>query len=97
MDEGTSALDRETEKRIQQNIDNKLKGITTVTVAHRLETIENSDIIFLIEEGKIVERGKYKQMYDQKQYFYKFVQGETFKTIDQVANYILNQLIVKRK
>ena len=54
MDEGTSALDPETEKKVQKNIDDKLKGITTINIAHRFETIENSDVIFMFEEGKVV-------------------------------------------
>jgi ABC-type bacteriocin/lantibiotic exporter with double-glycine peptidase domain len=39
MDEGTSALDRETERRVQENIDGNIRGITSVSIAHRLETI----------------------------------------------------------
>jgi ABC-type bacteriocin/lantibiotic exporter with double-glycine peptidase domain len=95
MDEGTSALDPETEKRVQQNIDNKLKGITTVNIAHRFETIENSDIIFMFEEGKVVESGRYGEMIAKKQYFFKFVQGEKYKSFDKLAEQMLDNLVMR--
>lgn len=69
MDEGTSALDRMTEKKVQDSIDRKFKSITTITIAHRIETIEDSDIIFMLDEGKLVEQGSYNQMMSKKSHF----------------------------
>ena len=77
MDEGTSALDRETERKVQASIDGKLRGVTAINVAHRMETIENSDMIFLFEEGRLVESGKYAEMMARKSHFYRFVQGRS--------------------
>ncbi|MDA7819992.1 ABC transporter ATP-binding protein/permease [Flavobacteriaceae bacterium] len=63
MDEATSALDSEVESTIQENI-NKLKdNITILIVAHRLSTIKNADKIILMNNGKIVESGKFKELY----------------------------------
>ena len=58
-----------TEKKVQDSIDFKFKSITTVTIGHRIETIEDSDIIFMLDEGKLVERGSYKEMMNKKSHF----------------------------
>ena len=63
FDEATSSLDSETEIKIQNNID-QLRGTKTVIlIAHRLSTVKNCDIIFLIKDGKIVENGNYDDLY----------------------------------
>jgi ABC-type multidrug transport system fused ATPase/permease subunit len=59
LDEATSALDNENEKIVQESLDNIMKGKTTLAIAHRLSTIKDSDIIFVIEDGIIVEQGQY--------------------------------------
>jgi ABC-type multidrug transport system fused ATPase/permease subunit len=59
LDEATSALDNENEKIVQDSLDNIMKGKTTLAIAHRLSTIKDSDIIFVIEDGIIVEQGQY--------------------------------------
>lgn len=84
MDEGTSALDRETERKVQENIDSELRGVTTINVAHRMETIENSDMVYLFEEGQMAENGKYSEMMGRKSHFYMFVQGRSlFQDIEK--------------
>lgn len=55
LDEATSALDRETEKKVQANVDNDMKGKTCLVVAHRIETIMNSDRIYMFDQGEILE------------------------------------------
>ena len=62
LDEATSALDKESEIGVQKSIDELQKGRTSIAVAHRLSTIENSDIIFVLESGKIVETGTHKEL-----------------------------------
>ena len=62
LDEATSALDKESEVAVQKSIDELQKGRTSIAVAHRLSTIEESDIIFVLESGKIVERGNHKEL-----------------------------------
>ncbi len=62
LDEATSALDTESEKHIQQSID-ELKGqITVVIIAHRLSTIKNADYIYVLDQGKVVEEGSYEAL-----------------------------------
>ena len=62
LDEATSALDRKNEKEIQLTLDKLSKGRTTVTVAHRLSTIINSDIIYVFKNGTIAEAGKHEDL-----------------------------------
>jgi hypothetical protein len=49
----------------------------------------------MFEEGKVVERGTYKGMMERREHFYKFVQGEKFKTIHQIAEQMLTKLLMK--
>jgi ABC-type multidrug transport system fused ATPase/permease subunit len=62
LDEATSALDKESEIGVQKSIDELQKGRTSIAVAHRLSTIEKSDIIFVLESGRIVESGNHKEL-----------------------------------
>ena len=62
FDEATSALDNENQSKIKQAIDNLVKDHTIVIVAHRLSTIIDSDIIYLIDNGKVVASGKHKEL-----------------------------------
>ena len=63
FDEATSSLDTRAEQAIQQNIDEFQGEKTVVIIAHRLSTVKNSDIIFVLQDGKIVERGPYDDLY----------------------------------
>ena len=63
FDEGTSALDSESEQVIQQNVDELRDNTTLILIAHRLSTVRNSDMIFVLEEGRIVEQGSYDYLY----------------------------------
>ena len=62
LDEATSALDKESEKEVQKSIYELQKQRTSVSVAHRLSTIEQSDVIFVLESGKIVEQGTHQEL-----------------------------------
>lgn len=62
LDEATSALDSVNEKIVQDSLDEIMKGKTTISVAHRIETIKNSDMIYVFEKGQIVESGNYKEL-----------------------------------
>ncbi len=64
LDEATAALDSATEKEVQACLDQIAAGMTTVTVAHRLSTIENADRILVMEGGKVVEEGQFRQLLD---------------------------------
>lgn len=59
LDEATSALDRDNEKKVQDSLDSIMHGKTVISIAHRIETIKNSDEIYMFEKGKIIESGSY--------------------------------------
>ncbi|MCK8046637.1 lipid A export permease/ATP-binding protein MsbA [Shewanella sp. 1CM18E] len=65
LDEATSALDTESEKAIQQGLDNLRQNRTSVVIAHRLSTIESADQILVVDQGKIVERGNHETLLAQ--------------------------------
>ncbi|MDP3792417.1 MAG: ABC transporter ATP-binding protein [bacterium] len=72
LDEATSLLDNESETLIQRSIENLKQKITIVIIAHRLSTIISSDILFILENGKIAEQGKPAELLkDKDSYFYK--------------------------
>ena len=65
LDEATSALDTESERLVQEAIERLMKNRTTIVVAHRLSTITNADLICVLQEGKIVERGTHHELLEQ--------------------------------
>ena len=69
LDEATSAMDNITEKEVMENVLTKLKDKTIIIIAHRLETIKDVDNIFVLNDGKIVEEGKYQELLDKNGYF----------------------------
>ena len=62
LDEGTSALDSNTEKVVMEAVNNISKNITTIIIAHSLNTVKNCDIIYKLDKGKIIDKGTYKEM-----------------------------------
>ena len=62
LDEATSALDTRSEKAVQAALDDAKKGRTTVTVAHRLSTIRDADVILVMERGRLVESGSHEAL-----------------------------------
>lgn len=73
LDEATSALDTESEKLVQEALENLMKDRTTLVVAHRLSTIRNADLICVLHEGHIVERGKHDELMALNGYYRKLV------------------------
>ena len=71
LDEATSAMDNITEKEVMKNVVSKLKDKTLIIIAHRLETIKDVDQIFVLTDGKICEKGKYKDLIEKNGYFTK--------------------------
>jgi len=74
LDEATSALDTESEKLVQEALENLMKDRTTLVVAHRLSTIRNADLICVLHEGQIVERGKHDELMVRNGYYRKLVE-----------------------
>ena len=64
LDEATSALDTQTERNIQGALDDVSKDRTTLVVAHRLSTVVNADMIMVLKDGVIVERGTHQELID---------------------------------
>lgn len=65
LDEATSSIDSRTEKIVQESMDEIMKGRTTFVIAHRLSTIMNSDVILVLDNGEIVERGNHEDLLEQ--------------------------------
>jgi ABC-type multidrug transport system fused ATPase/permease subunit len=66
LDEATSSLDTESEALIQQSLQDLLKDRTTFVIAHRLSTIQRADLILVIEDGRVVERGRHEDLMERE-------------------------------
>ena len=75
LDEATSSIDSRTEKLVQQGMDAIMKGRTVFVIAHRLSTIQNSDVIIVLENGRIIERGSHESLLEEKGKYYQLYTG----------------------
>lgn len=73
LDEATSALDSESERLVQKAIDKAAEERTTVVIAHRLSTIQKADMIYVLDNGKLVEHGRHDELVHQKGGYYEMV------------------------
>ena len=86
LDEATSALDYKNELDVQKALDNlKLRKITTFVISHRLNTIINSDMIYFMKDGKIVEEGNHRELFDKNGYYKKLIQNQ----VDENGNLLV--------
>ena len=75
LDEATSSIDTRTESLIEKGMDSLMQGRTTFVIAHRLSTVRNSDMIIVLEHGKIIERGNHETLIAQKGRYYQLYTG----------------------
>ena len=70
LDEATSSIDTLTERWIQEAIDKLMEGRTSFVIAHRLSTIRKADVILVVDDGKIVERGSHAELMKKRGFYY---------------------------
>jgi ATP-binding cassette subfamily B protein len=80
LDEATSSVDTRTEVLIQNAMDKLMEGRTSFVIAHRLSTIKNADLILVIRDGNIVEKGKHKELL-KKNGFYAEMYNSQFEIV----------------
>lgn len=75
LDEATSSIDTRTEALVQEGMDKLMAGRTVFVIAHRLSTIKNSDVIMVLEQGRIIERGNHESLIKEKGKYYQLYTG----------------------
>ena len=75
LDEATSSIDTRTEALVQDGMDKLMKGRTVFVIAHRLSTVQNSDVIMVLDHGHIIERGNHEKLIDKKGTYYQLYTG----------------------
>ncbi len=75
LDEATSSIDTRTEALVQKGMDQLMKGRTVFVIAHRLSTVQNSDVIMVLEHGEIIERGSHEKLIAEKGKYYQLYTG----------------------
>jgi len=80
LDEATSSLDSESEQLVQRALDVLMRDRTTIVIAHRLSTVQNADMICVVEDGKVVEQGKHHELMEQEGSYWRLHETQ-FKTL----------------
>ena len=78
LDEATAAPDTESEKLVQDALNNLLKGRTSVVIAHRLSTIHNADLIVVVDHGRIAEQGTHNELMERNGIYAKLIEMQSF-------------------
>ena len=79
LDEATSSLDSETESKIQEALNTLTKNKTTIVIAHRLSTILNSNNIYLIDSGRVIDKGKHEELLIKSKLYKNFYEKQIQK------------------
>ena len=87
LDEATASVDSLTEQKIQNAMEKVIKGRTALVIAHRLSTVKNADLILVVRDGQIIERGTHKELLAAKGYYHALYtrQYEKEKTEELLA------------
>ena len=81
LDEATSSLDMESERLVQDAINNMMQHCTSIIIAHRLSTIRHVDEIIVLQKGVIVEKGNHEELLKKRGYYYRLVQMQDVSVI----------------
>jgi ATP-binding cassette subfamily B protein len=85
LDEATSSVDTRTERLIQKAFDQLLEGRTSFVIAHRLSTIRNADMILVLKDGQIIERGKHDELLAREGFYYELYMSQFKKQEEMEA------------
>ncbi len=75
LDEATSSVDTRTEKLIEKGMDSLMENRTTFVIAHRLSTVRDANVIIVLEQGEIIERGSHEELLEMKGRYYELYTG----------------------
>jgi ATP-binding cassette subfamily B protein len=75
LDEATSSIDTRTERLVQKGTDQLMHGRTVFVIAHRLSTVQNSDVIMVLDHGRIIERGSHEELIAKRGQYYSLYTG----------------------
>jgi ATP-binding cassette subfamily B protein len=85
LDEATSSVDTRTERLIQKAFDQLLEGRTSFVIAHRLSTIRNADLILVLKDGQIIERGQHDELLAREGFYYELYMSQFKKQEEMEA------------
>lgn len=80
LDEATSSLDSESERLVQEALEELMKNRTSIIIAHRLSTIREADKILVLEKGQIIESGSHQELLTNEQGLYRYLSGLQFES-----------------
>ena len=78
LDEATSSLDSESEKLVHEALEKQMKNRTSLIIAHRLSTIQKADVILVVNDGKIIEKGKHEELISKNGVYSKLIKLQSF-------------------